>query len=316
MIKNAMGKGGLVLLLCAMLALPVATASAAAEAVVISETVSIREEAKTDATVIATAHNGEKLTILEEQQNWYLIRFDDNQSDAHGQGYVLKRFMMADPEYVTTEGLTYVYAMPSASAKTVGEVEGGESLVVIGEWDDYWAVNLRTASGFIWKGDVQYSGTPSQATARPTAAPTATAPIARVTYVLVRESALRTEASASAGSVNGVMAPGSYVEIGRIQNGYGQVVDSGYWLSMDDLVIPTPGVETPIETAQPEAFRYLVLKDGANVYTEPDTTAPVVDTLSKDAVVTVTQTQSGMGLVSYGRQRGWMLMEDLISFHR
>lgn len=292
-------------------------ALADAQGVVISETVTIRNEPSTGADAIAISNNGELLTILGEQQNWYHIRFDDLQTGAHGEGYVLKRFLVPDPEHITALGNVYVYAMPTSGAKMVGELEAGTRLVVLGEWDDFWAVNLRTASGFVRKDDVDYSGIQSQPTARPTTRPTPTpeTPVAYTWYMLVRDSNLRVSPTASSPS-NGVMVSGSYVLIGRIQNGFGQVAENGYWLSMGDLQRPIPGVETPIETSTPGPFRYLVITAGANVYAEPDSASTVVDTLGEGEAVYVSSTQNGFGLVTYGGQRGWMLLSDLLSFHR
>lgn len=304
-----------IMLICAisllMCLLAPATSLAASSVVVISETVSIRPTMDTSADAIAVAHNGEMLTVVDEAANWYLIRFDDDAHGAHGQGYVLKRFVIADPAHVTAPGRVYVYAMPDERAKTVGEVEAGTSLVVIGEWGAFWAVNLRTASGFVRKADVDYNGISNEWPAQPTAAPTIPAPpVTGTTYILVRDSSLREAPSASA-AISGVMITGSEVVIGRIQDGYGQDIDNGLWLSMDDLMIPVP-----IETSGPGAFRYLVSSDNTPVYGEPDESAPIVDSLAKDTLVTVTRTEKGMGLVSYGRQRGWVLMRDLQSLAR
>ena len=43
-----------------------------------------------------------------------------------------------------------------AGGKKVGELISGTQLVIIGEYGDFWVVNLRSASGFIYKNDVQY----------------------------------------------------------------------------------------------------------------------------------------------------------------
>ncbi|HML49386.1 MAG TPA: SH3 domain-containing protein [Clostridia bacterium] len=63
---------------------------------------------------------------------------------------------MRNPRFVTTHKSTYVYAVPDRSGKKVGELIAGTQLVIIGEYGDYWVVNLRSASGFIHKSDVQY----------------------------------------------------------------------------------------------------------------------------------------------------------------
>lgn len=287
------------------------------DGIVLCETLSIRQQPDTGATTIAEAYNGDTLTVLAEQGDWYHIRFDDSATNAHGEGYVLKRFVVTNPEYATALGNTFIYAMPSGSAKMVGDVQSGTQLLVIGEWDDFWAVNLRTASGFVRKGDVEYSGMQATPTARPTTNPTATPvnPVGRSVYVVVRDSSLRASPSAATSS-SGAMVAGSYVVIVKIENGFGQLEDSGLWLSMGDLQTPPPGGNVPIETSEPDVFRYLVLNDGTVVYAEPNEASAAVDTLQAGDTVTVSQTESGFALVSYDRQRGWVKMTDLLSFHR
>lgn len=304
------------LLCCVSMGFAVAEAS---EGLVIGDTVSIWQEANTASTELAVSNNGEILTILGEKYNWYHVRFDDETTGAHGEGYVLKRNLVVDPQYVTALGNTILFAVPSSDGKVVGEMMGGETLPVIGEWQNFWAVNLRTASAFVQKDAVDYSGVIQQATARPTTNPTATAvpepPVSYANYVLLRDTALRSGPSMNAPS-NGTMIAGSTVLIGRIQNGYGQSAENGFWLSMNDLQRAIPGVTAPIETSAPSTFQYLVINDGTSVYTQPDVTSDVVDTLNDGDSVMISTIQNGFGLAQYGRQRGWIEMSNLLSFHR
>lgn len=124
--------------------------------VVISQNVSIRQSPATNAGLIATAKNGDVLEILSEQNGWYTVRYWQN-STTTVEGYARTFFVVEDPYFITTTQLTYVYAMPFANDKMVGQLVAGTQLVVIGEYQDYWVVNLRSASGFIRKGDVAYN---------------------------------------------------------------------------------------------------------------------------------------------------------------
>ncbi|MDL2317649.1 SH3 domain-containing protein [Eubacteriales bacterium OttesenSCG-928-A19] len=308
----------LVLLICCLMGAGVAT-SESSQGLVIGETAAIWESPNTASTIIAMSDNGELLTILGEERNWYHIRFDDDENDAHGEGYVLKRGLVADPAYVTALGTALLYAMPLTDAKVVGEMERGDQLAVIGEWEGFWAVNLRTASAFVEKNAVDYSGVITEPTARPTSRPTATPepekPVAQATYVLLRDTSLRSAPSANAPS-NGTMIAGSYVLIGQIQHGYGQSVENGYWLLMSDLQRAVPGVTVPVETSTPGVMRYLVIRDGTSVYGEPDLNSQIVDTLNDGDAVNVTNVRNGFALVQYGRQRGWVEMSNLLSFQR
>lgn len=123
--------------------------------VVISQNVSLRESPSTGARRIASIPNGEMLSLLDEQNGWYTVSWWDSKSNTPQQGYVLVDYVVRDPQYITTTGSTYVYSTPSRSSKKVGQVVSGTQLVVIGEWGDFWVVNLRSASGFIYKRDVE-----------------------------------------------------------------------------------------------------------------------------------------------------------------
>lgn len=122
--------------------------------VVISQNVSLREQPSTGATRIASIPNGAVLDLLDEQNGWYYVSYYDGSGAAPLQGWTRVDFIVRDPQFITTTMLTYVYATPTRSAKKVGQLVAGTQLVVIGEYNDFWVVNLRSASGFIYKPDV------------------------------------------------------------------------------------------------------------------------------------------------------------------
>lgn len=302
------------LLLSGLMLASAGVASAeATQGLVIGEEAAIYASPNVSSDIVATASYGEMLQVLTEQQTWYQVR-----SGANTTGYVLKRSLVGDPEQITAlnDG-TQLYAMPSLNSKTLGELQAGEQLYVIGELDNFWAVSLRTASAFVSKDAVDYSGVISRPTHAPTARPTATAKPVNTLYLVLRDTALRTQPSSSA-PINGTMVAGSFVYINLTQNGYGQNAENGYWLSMNDLqrADTIPSWPPVVETSAPSAFQYLVINDGTSVYAEPTTGATVVDTLNNGDAVTVSTTQDGFGLVQYGRQRGWVEMSNLLSFHR
>lgn len=125
--------------------------------VVISQNVSIRSTPSTGGGLVIRANNGDMVEILDEQSGWYTVSYWDGKSNTPVQGYARTNFIVRDPAFITTTQATYVYAMPSSNSKMVGQLVSGTQLVVIGEWNDYWVVNLRSASGFIRKGDVGYN---------------------------------------------------------------------------------------------------------------------------------------------------------------
>lgn len=316
MLKNRNARVALLLTMALLLFVGPVGASAldADQGLVISQTLAIYESANESARAVATASYGEALTILRAEGNWYLVR-----TDGAAEGYVRRQSLLTDPQYATATVDTPIFAMPSEGALIVETLRAGESLPVLGEWDAFWAVNVNGASGFVRQQDVDYTGVMTHPTARPTAKPTSSPnvenPVARVQYIVVRDTAMRSDASSAAG-VTATMVAGSLVTIGKIQNGFGQNVDNGAWLALSDLQVYTPGATIPIETAQPDAMRYIVINDGTSVYDRAITTSDVVDVLSAGTAVTVRQTENGMGLVQYGRMVGWIAMDDLLSMHR
>lgn len=122
--------------------------------IVISQNVSLRESPSTGAKRLASIPNGSIFDLLDEQNGWYRVSYWDGKAIAPMEGWVRVDFVVRNPSFITTTNATYVYATPNRSAKKVGELTSGTQLVVIGEYNDFWVVNLRSASGFIYKKDI------------------------------------------------------------------------------------------------------------------------------------------------------------------
>lgn len=304
-----------VLLALLMLAMVPALAQAA-QGVVITDSVALQTAPGAgDGTV--EMENGTFVEILGQQSGWYKVSVYDSASRETVEGYVLKGYIVEDPEYATGKSSAFIYAMPDSTSKTVGTIEPNEQLVVLGVSGEYLAVNLRTASGFVKISDVLYDGVvptsrPAR-TSRPTAEPTAT-PGLPVRYMTIRQTAMYTQPGS--GDVTGMMAPGSLVTITQVQRGYGYDADSRHWVSMSDLERYVPGQTIPVETIEATAL-FAVVTDGAEVRESPNANAAVLDTLAADTTVLVGQQRSGYGRVSYGSgQSGWMLLSDLLQLSR
>ena len=122
--------------------------------IVISQNVSLRTDKSTGATRLASIPNGTVLDLLDEQNGWYYVNYWDTKTMTATQGWVLVDYIVRDPSFITTTKSTYVYSTPTRDSKKVGQLVSGTQLVVIGEYGDFWVVNLRSASGFIYKGDI------------------------------------------------------------------------------------------------------------------------------------------------------------------
>jgi len=122
--------------------------------VVISANTSLREEPNTRAKLLASPKNGEVVNIVFEANGWYHLQYKDPRTNLMYEGYVRTDFIMAQPRFIVMKVLTDIYAMPQSNSKKVGQVPKGTTLAIIGEMNNYYAVNLRSASGFVRTRDV------------------------------------------------------------------------------------------------------------------------------------------------------------------
>lgn len=139
-------------------AAPAAFSSATAyfPAIVISKSISLRVEPNVRSERITTLPNATLLNVLEDQGHWLYVYAWSLEEKAYVQGWLKSDFVVRNPRFVTTHKATFVYAIPDRGGKKVGEVISGTQLVIIGEYGNYWVVNLRSASGFIHKSDILY----------------------------------------------------------------------------------------------------------------------------------------------------------------
>lgn len=133
-----------VLILITFLSLP-AQALAQWTGEVIAMQITLRVDAKSNAKSLGSVKNGESLIILDaDTKDWYHVRYQDKE------GYVMASYVVENPEHITTLAPTHVYAYPG-STKRVGSLGSYTRLTLIGEYQGCYVVNLREATGFIYK---------------------------------------------------------------------------------------------------------------------------------------------------------------------
>lgn len=118
------------------------------QGVVICSSMSIRDDRTTRAALLATARNGEKLSILSEMGDWFQVRHVDG-NGKQTIGWARAIYIVKNPVTVTTIGQALAYSYPSLGAKCVGELARGTQLTVIAQYGDFYCVNLRSASAFV-----------------------------------------------------------------------------------------------------------------------------------------------------------------------
>ncbi len=125
----------------------------ASQGVVISESMSLREDASTTAKKLATMKNGSILNILGKQGGWFYVSYQPAGKPAVT-GWASGDYIVENPYYITTHAATYAYSIPDRSGKKVGQIAANTPLLVICEYGDFYVVNLRNASAFVYKRDI------------------------------------------------------------------------------------------------------------------------------------------------------------------
>lgn len=116
------------------------------EGYVISKNASLRVEPKESSKKLCDVMNGEEFDIISELSDWYYVMLKDGTI-----GYIHSWYVMMNPKIIYLCEGGPVYAAPGVTNKRVGYVSAGDKFVVIAETDNYYIINLRTASGYLPK---------------------------------------------------------------------------------------------------------------------------------------------------------------------
>ncbi len=127
------------------------------QAVVISETLIIRATPADNGKKVYTMSNGAVVDILEMRDDWYHITHKANNKKTYT-GWVPADFILTEPSYIVTSVLTNAYTLPNLDSKLIEKVEPDTVLLVLGEVDDFYVVNLNHGSAFISKADIEAEG--------------------------------------------------------------------------------------------------------------------------------------------------------------
>lgn len=115
---------------------------------VIARQITFRTAPKSNAKSQGSIKNGSIMTILDnDHRGWYHVQYDGKE------GYVMDCYVAENPDHMILTSSAPVYAFPH-SDKRVGSLSSYTRLTIIDEYDGYYVVNLREASGFIHKRDV------------------------------------------------------------------------------------------------------------------------------------------------------------------
>lgn len=128
--------------------------------IVVSTTVSVREEPDTRSDRYTKLSNGNLVQIVGEVGDWYIIDLT-SLGFKEGEGYALKNYIDTDVYYITLSDTVKLWADPFGTGVANGEKNKGTQMLVLYENAEWYVVQTRensAGSSFIRKKDLNNSG--------------------------------------------------------------------------------------------------------------------------------------------------------------
>ena len=130
-------------------------------AVVLCESLTVRQERSYSSAAVKTLHYGDKLIVMNQKDGWADCVLSDS-VDAGPEGWVNAEFIVIDPVWYRTDEETPVYAWNDTSALKVAHLDKGTTLPILKDDGNWLVVSLRGASGWIQKTNADRAGTSGQ----------------------------------------------------------------------------------------------------------------------------------------------------------
>ena len=119
------------------------------QAVVLCESLTVRQSASSSAKAVKTVSYGSLIIVTKQSNGWaYCVLGDSEDSPA---GWVNADYIAIDPAWYHTTAKTTVYAWNSTSAPKVGLLDKNTNLPILKVQGDWIIVSLRGATGWIHK---------------------------------------------------------------------------------------------------------------------------------------------------------------------
>ena len=120
------------------------------QAVVLCESLTVREAPRTNAGILDALEFGRRIIVMKQENGWaYICTSDD--VDASPAGYVRTDYIVIDPAWYKADAETPVYAWNDTAALKVALLDKGTTLPILKDYGDWLVVSLRGASGWIRK---------------------------------------------------------------------------------------------------------------------------------------------------------------------
>ena len=119
------------------------------QAVVLCESLTMRQEPRTDSKAVETLQYGDWPIVIKQSDGWAYCA--DGDSEDSNTGWINTDYIIIDPAWYRTDEATPVFAWNDTSAPKVALLDKGVTLPILKD-EGYWlVVSLRGASGWICK---------------------------------------------------------------------------------------------------------------------------------------------------------------------
>ena len=127
------------------------------QAVVLCNSLSVRETMSTKAKAVKSMRAGDTFIVTTVTNGWADVFAGEDEGSVIG--WVLADYIAVDPAWYRCEGSTPVYAWGDTAAPKVALLDRGTKLPLLKDMGDWVVVSLRGASGWIQKTDLDRAST-------------------------------------------------------------------------------------------------------------------------------------------------------------
>ncbi len=120
------------------------------QAVVLCESLTVRQERSTRSKAVETLHYGDTFAVQDSWDGWASC-FTSDDVDAGQTGWVNSDYIIVNPTWYRTDDATPVYAWNDTMAPKVALLSKGTVLPILKDEGEWLIVSLRGASGWIYK---------------------------------------------------------------------------------------------------------------------------------------------------------------------
>ena len=271
----------------------------------------VRSGAGTSYTKLGSLKNGSKVEIVGEENGWYKIKYGS------GYGFVSSSYIKCDSNTTTTPSVLFsgevttndlnVRTGPSTSFNSIGKLNKGAKVDVVGEESGWYKIKYGSGYGYVSKS---YVNKVSNSTTTPPTNSNTTPPTNNVTVintgVVINTDSLNVRSGyGTSYSKIGSLGRNAKVEIVETKNGWHKIkYGSGYgYVSGDYIKINTT---TPTNNVTVINTGVVINTDSLNVRSGYGTSYSKIGSLGRNAKVEIVETKNGWHKIKYGSGYGYV----------